>query len=96
MTKFAGVAGVAGVYLPAYAGRETVKNDRQCVFNTFSPGQRRGNHPRDPRNPCWLTRKEQVTTRVHRAPSRNRSIQPCPLLRRRLIHKKGTSGPIRN
>jgi hypothetical protein len=56
MTKFAGVAGVAGVYLPAYA-RETVKNDRQCVFNTFSPGSVAESNPRDPRNPRRLTRK---------------------------------------
>jgi hypothetical protein len=61
MTKFAGVAGVAGEYLPAYA-RETVKNDRQCVFNTFSPGSVAESTPRDPRNPRRLTRKTSSRT----------------------------------
>ena len=55
MTKFAGVAGVAGVDLPAYAGRETVKNDRRCVFNTFPPRSVAETTPRDSRNPRRLT-----------------------------------------
>jgi hypothetical protein len=51
MTKFAGDAGVAGVYLPASA-RETVKNDRQCVFNTFSPGSVAETTPATPATPA--------------------------------------------
>src|ERR1700730_18565699 len=63
MTKFAGVAGVAGVSLPAYAGRETVKKIGSVFLTHFYRTASRNPPPRPPQPPQVDT-KEQVISKI--------------------------------
>ena len=81
MTKFAGVAGVAGVYLPAYAGRETVKKIGSVFLTHFYRTASRNPPPRPPQPPQVDT-KEQVISKIRSsttaAPRRGKLLRHRP------------------